>query len=129
MSQRREISSLLRMAREAQRLDIRTLSRRSGIHQSHLLAIEEGRSSSFHNVYYCKVAVMAYAKAVTRRDQVAALWNDEDWRQDPWPQDSHQRSGRHSQGVDLAIIRTPTHYFVTFSVVVMLVLLINNLRL
>jgi transcriptional regulator with XRE-family HTH domain len=128
MSQRREISSLLRMAREAQRLDLRTLSRRSGIHQSHLLAIEEGRSSSFHNVYYCKVAVMAYAKAVTRRDQVAALWNDEDWKQDAWSEGSDVYGIRQGQGVDLAIIRTPTHYFVTFSVVVMLVLLINNLR-
>ncbi len=128
MSQRREISSLLRMAREAQRLDIRTLSRRSGVHQSHLLAIEEGRSASFHNVYYCKVAVMAYAKAVARRDQVTALWNDEDWERDAWSEDADGFGGRQGQGVDLAIIRTPMHYFVTFSVAVALVLLLNNLR-
>jgi len=127
MSQRREISSLLRMARESQRLDIRTLSRRSGVHQSHLLAIEEGKTSSFHNVYYCKIAVMAYANAVTRKDQVTALWNNEDWQPDLEDQSSGSEE-RRTNGVELAIIRTPLHYFVAFSLVVTVALLINNLR-
>ena len=127
MSQRREISSLLRMARESQRLDIRTLSRRSGVHQSHLLAIEEGKTSSFHNVYYCKIAVMAYANAVTRKDQVTALWNNEDWQPDLEDQ-SLGSEDRRTNGVELAIIRTPLHYFVAFSLVVTVALLINNLR-
>jgi cytoskeletal protein RodZ len=130
MSQQREVAALLRTARESKGLDIRAVSRRSGIHQSHLLAIEEGRSESFHGLYYLKHAVMAYAKAVGHEEQIIEIWSDEDWGHAPAVRAASSLQPSNPEirrGMDVAIVRSPLHYFLTFSAIAVFILLINNL--